>query len=279
MAQLREVLAQATETLKSTGITETPFLDALLLASKVLQTSKEKALASMERELSYGQQREFHNLLALRSSGTPSAYLMGQQEFYGYLFTVTPDVLIPRPESELLVEETLHAAGELPSGIRILDLCTGSGCIGISLKLQLKNAEVICSDVSERALAVCRENARNLRADVSAVHSSLFENLSGPFSIVVSNPPYLTSLEMEDPQLKSRDEPELALRGGPDGLDIIREIVCRGYDVLIPGGFLILESSIDQTEAVRTMMLHRGYSEARISADLTGRGRVVTGRL
>ncbi len=278
MAQLREILAQATEALRNTGITETPFLDALLLASKVLQISKEKALASMDRELSRGQQREFHSLVTMRSSGTPSAYLMGQQEFYGYLFTVTPDVLIPRPDSELLVEESLQAAGEFPGDIRILDVCTGSGCIGISLKLQLKNAEVICSDVSDRALAVCRENAGNLQADVSAVHSSLFENLSGPFTIVVSNPPYLTSLEMEDPQLKSRDEPELALHGGTDGLDVIREIVCMGYEMLVPGGFLILESSIGQTEAVRTMMLHRGYSETRISADLTGRGRVVTGR-
>ncbi len=278
MAILREVLSQASRQLRNAGVTETPFLDALVLSAKVLGSTKERALASLQDDLNHEQERELFSLAARRASGEPSAYIIGEQEFFGYPFAVSPAVLIPRPETELLVEQVLLAAGRRPGSPRILDLCTGSGCIGISVKLELPGAEVTCSDVSSAALEVCRQNACRLNAEVAVLQGNLLDRLDGPFDIIVTNPPYLTFPEMKDESLISRGEPETALFGGHDGLDLIREIVRDGFDKLSQKGYLIIESSISQTAVIRDMMISRGFDEAEIIPDLTGRARVVKGR-
>ncbi len=277
MAILREILSQASEQLRTTGRSDTPFLDALLLASKVLHRSKELTLASLQEDLTVQQQEEFLSLLSKRASGVPCAYLLGQQEFFSYQFKVAPGVLIPRPDTELLVEQVLEIAAKYPKPQRILDLCCGSGCIGIAVKLEAPEAEVTCSDISDAALGICRQNASNLQADVNIVKSSLFEHLFGPFDIIVTNPPYLTASEMTDEQRIARGEPSVALHGGDDGLELIREIILQAYDILSSRGCLLIECSIDQTRKIRDLMDARGYSHTAIIPDLTGRGRVVTG--
>ncbi len=271
MATLRQLLTEAVPDLKPHSTT--PFLDALLLASLAMGVPKERALADLPVELPGDIEHEFRRLLVQRASGTPAAYIRGVQEFYGYEFTVTPAVLIPRPETELLVERTLQLPGK-----RVLDLCCGSGCVGISVKLQQPWREVTCSDISPEALAVARDNACRLKAVVTVLESDLFNSIPGTFDIILTNPPYLTAEEMQCSRLISRGEPALALSAGEDGLEYIKRLIPKGFSQLAPDGYLMIENSDGQCEAVAELMAAAGFSEIEIIPDLAGLRRVVTGR-
>ena len=274
MKSLREVIAAESSRLSS--VSTTPFLDALLLAAAALGTSKERLLARLGEPADEAAAAAFRVLTDRRCAGEPAAYILGVQEFYGYPFRVTPAVLIPRPETELLVDLVLERITLQQR--RVLDLCTGSGCIGISLKLEEPSLAVTCSDVSSEALAVCRENARSLAADIRCIHSDLFSSIDQTFDIIVTNPPYLTEQEMRDPALITRGEPDSALTGGADGLEIIRKIICSGFDNLSQKGYLIIEGSIAQAQRIRELMQERGFTSTEIVPDLTGRERAVIGK-
>lgn len=274
MRILREIAVQASSRLSHTS--QSPFLDLLLFASRTLGKSKEQVLAAFNEYITPEQEEELLGYVERRYRGEPAAYIIGKQEFYGYRFSVSPGVLIPRPETEVLVEQALRFAGDAP--VQILDLCCGSGCVGITLDLLLERASVVCSDVSEEAVAKCRENITALASQARCIHSDLFEQVPGSFQIITANPPYLTDQEMQDPQLLSRGEPEQALRGGEDGLDIIKKIIQNGFDKLSQKGYLMIETSVDQTSAVRKLMEERGFMQREIAVDATGRGRVVIGR-
>jgi release factor glutamine methyltransferase len=216
----------------------------------------------------------FASLVARRSAGEPVAYLVGHREFFGREFAVSPDVLIPRPETELLVEITLAniAAGDAP---RILDLGTGSGCIAITLALECPQAQVSAVDKSETALTVAGGNATRLGGQVRLILSDWFAALADEhFDLIVANPPYIAA---DDPHLAAGDlryEPSAALSSGADGLQAIRRIIAAAPAYLAPGGYLWLEHGYDQAIAVRELLAAAGLANIEQHRDLAGILRV-----
>ena len=271
MATLRQLLNTSVPKLQHCS--STPFLDALLLASLAMGVSKERALAELSSEIPEELADSFSFLLARRTSGTPIAYIRGVQEFYGRDFIVSPSVLIPRPETELLVE-----LAEGLSGSRVLDLCCGSGCIGISLKLQQPWRQVTCSDISEDALEIARQNAERLHGEITLLTSDLFTQIPGTFDIIISNPPYLNDEQMRSASLRSRGEPQGALYGGRSGLEFIEKIIFEGFSRLAPEGYLMIEIDHSQRYAAKHLMEEAGFSEIQLIDDLAGLTRVVMGR-
>ena len=221
----------------------------------------------------------FRSLVALRAKGHPVAYLVGVKEFYGLPLRVTPDVLIPRPETEELVEVALE---RLPNGEarKVLDLGTGSGCIAIAIAHQRRAAQVTAVDSSSPALALARENAAALGVKVAFLQSDWFAALGGcRFDLIVANPPYVAA---GDPHLQQGDlrfEPRAALAAGADGLAELRRIVGAAPKHLRPGGWLLLEHGYDQAEACRDLLLNAGFSELVFRADIAGLPRIAGGRL
>lgn len=248
-----------------------PAAEARLLLGFVLGRPRAWLAAHGEAVLDEAQARAFAGMAARRVAGEPVAYLVGRREFYGREFGVAPDVLIPRPETELLVEVGLaHADG------RILDLGAGSGCVAVTLALEISGAAVTAVDVSPAALAVARENAARLGATVEFVESDWFSAVSGAFDLVVANPPYVAE---GDPHLDElRFEPMGALVSGADGLDAIRRIVAEAPRHLEPGGWLFLEHGYDQADAVRGLLDAAGFVDIEQHLDIAGIVRVSGGR-
>jgi release factor glutamine methyltransferase len=221
----------------------------------------------------------FRSLAALRVSGQPVAYLVGVKEFYGLPLRVTPDVLIPRPETEELVEAALE---RLPrdDARKVLDLGTGSGCIAIAIARQRPAAQVTAVDSSSPALALARENAAALSVEAEFLQSDWFAALGGRrFDLIVANPPYVAA---DDPHLRQGDlrfEPRPALAAGADGLAELRRIVGAAPKHLRPGGWLLLEHGYDQAEACRNLLRNAGFGEPVFRADIAGLPRIAGGRL
>lgn len=252
-----------------------PSAEARLLLCHVLDRSPAWIEAHRDDDLAAADAARFLGLVARRAAGEPIAYLVGTREFYGRDFAVSPAVLIPRPETELLVD--LVMAGD-PSS-RILDLGTGSGCLAITLALESPPAEVTAVDRSPEALAVARGNAERLGARVRFLESDWFAVLADErFDVIVSNPPYVAD---GDPHLGEGDlrfEPALALSCGVDGLDAIRHIVAAAPDHLNPGGRLLFEHGYDQAEAIAALLADAGYADVEQHRDLAGIVRVSGGR-
>lgn len=222
---------------------------------------------------------EMATLVTRRATGEPIAYLVGTREFYGRDFTVTPDVLIPRPETELLVEIASAKVGADRTAT-ILDLGTGSGCIVVTLALELPQAALTAVDVSVAALAVARGNATRLGANVSLIESDWFAALAPQrFDLILANPPYVAA---DDPHLEKGDlrfEPEVALTDRADGLAAIRRIVADAPGWLNPGGELLFEHGYDQAAAVRDLLEQAGYACIEQYYDLAGIIRVSGGKI
>ncbi len=221
----------------------------------------------------------FRSLVALRVSGHPVAYLVGVKEFYGLPLRVTPDVLIPRPETEELVEAALE---RLPrdDALKVLDLGTGSGCIAIAIARQRPAAQVTAVDSSTPALALARENAAALDVEVEFLPSDWFAALGGRrFDLIVVNPPYVAA---DDPHLRRGDlrfEPRPALAAGADGLAELRRIVGAAPKYLRPRGWLLFEHGYNQAEACRDLLRNAGFGELVFRADIAGLPRIAGGRL
>lgn len=218
----------------------------------------------------------YRDFIQKRMQHIPLQHLTGMQEFMGYFFLVNGDVLIPRQDTELLVEKVLP----LLPGRKALDLCTGSGCIAVSLALMEKTASVDASDVSEGALSVARQNAKRNGANVHFVKSDLLEQISDSYDVIVSNPPYVASAVVDTLMPEVREfEPRIALDGGEDGLDFYRRIVRQAREHLRPGGMLWLEIGYDQGDSVPELLEREGYYEISLFRDYGGRNRVVCGTL
>lgn len=255
-------------------------LDARVLLCHVTGRSAAQLISRDEARLTPVQQTEFESLVNRRKVGEPVAYLTGTREFFGRAFKVTPDVLIPRPETELLVELALE---RLPAsaGAQVLDLGTGSGCIGLTLVSERTHLNLVASDQSLESLQVAVENAGRLNlSGVRFVQSHWFNALERErFDLIVSNPPYVAELDPHLAQGDVRFEPRAALAGGPDGLACIRVIVSGALNYLAPGGWLLLEHGYDQAQAVRALMKEAHYSAIFSARDLAGIERVSGGRL
>lgn len=273
----RELYQWGKERLSAAGIVEAG-LDARILLEHVCGTSQNDLLAHGDRAMVSERQEAYQGLVAERAGRVPLQHLTGTQEFMGLEFAVDGHVLIPRQDTEILAEEVLR---NLHDGMRILDMCTGSGCILISLLHYTNGCEGVGADLSAEAVALAEQNARRLLGDgaqVSFRQGNLFVPVEGKFDVIVSNPPYIRSgvVGALMPEVREH-EPALALDGGEDGLDFYRRIVGEGREYLFGGGMLFFEIGFDQAEAVRGLMEHAGFSDIHVVKDYAGHDRVVYG--
>ena len=253
--------------------------EAQVLLGHSLGVSRAWLSAHRDDSADSAQTIRFRMLLKQRSVGQPVAYLTGKREFYGREFRVTPDVLIPRPDTETLVEAALERLAPKTT-LQLLDLGTGSGCIAITLSLERPSTRITAVDISQSALRVARENAQALGARIEFLQGVWFGPLDGrQFDLVVSNPPYIAA---DDPHLQRGDlrfEPAMALAAGMDGLDEIRRIVSGAAAFLKPGGWLLFEHGHDQAGACRDLLDSAGFGKLVSLPDLAGIPRVAGGRL
>lgn len=262
------------EKLKEAQIKEAK-LDARLLLEEVCGTNRNDLLVHEKNPVSEENYNCYVNYIEKRSRHIPLQHILGYQEFMGLHFVVTPDVLIPRQDTETLVEEVMRF---LHDGMRILDVCTGSGCILLSLLKYSNDCKGTGCDLSEKAVSVAEENARALGISAEFVQSDLFENIRGRYEIIVSNPPYIASEEIPALMEEVREhDPLMALDGGKDGLYFYREIIKQAGDYLYPGGMLFFEIGCGQAADVSGYMRQAGYQDITVCKDLSGLDRVVSG--
>ena len=262
--------------LSEAGIAEAQ-LDARLLLEYVCDTDHNTLLVHGEREVEEPKSTAYCDLILQRVAHTPLAYIKGTQEFMGLEFSVNKQVLIPNQDTETLVEEAMRL---MHDGMRVLDLCTGSGCIALSLLHYTNDTSAVATDISEAALTVAVQNAGQLKLTerVSFAETDLFPVQKEKFDLIVSNPPYIPTevIETLAPEVKDH-EPRLALDGTEDGLSFYRRIIRTAPEWLFESGWLILEIGYDQGEAVSAMMRENGFRDIEVIRDLGGKDRVVTG--
>jgi release factor glutamine methyltransferase len=247
--------------------------EARLLLAEVAGFSQASLAASPEEEIPFEVENAFFELTKRRIHGEPVAYILGRKEFYGLDLVVNPTVLIPRPETELLVDLALERQ---PTSV--LDLGTGSGAIALALKFQLKDSKVTAVEADLAALLTAKRNAQKLNLEIDFRHGRWFEPVAGErFELIVSNPPYVASGDPHLPAL--RFEPRVALVAGADGLDAIREIAAEARPFLAPGGWLLLEHGQGQDAAVRRLLRDGGLETATSWPDLAGIPRVTGGKV
>ena len=278
-----EALREAIRRLEAAGVPSAP-LAAELLLLHVLGRDRTWIYAHPEEAPAPEQLSAFFSLVASRISGTPTQYLTGKQEFWGLQFEVTPDVLIPRPETEHVIEVVLTRLGEARRNmpLRVADIGTGSGCIAVALATELPAAEICATDISAAALVVARHNAaRHGVADrITFVESNLLDAVIEPaqFDVIISNPPYIARAEAHTLPMDVRaHEPEVALFGGQDGLALYPSLVKQAGERLVPGGLLVLELGFGQFEAVSTLFdAAHGWTRVSAMQDLAGIVRVIS---
>ncbi len=278
---IKEMVEKGTELLSS--CCDTPRLDASVILAHVLGRERWYLAAHGDEVLPEQARKEYLSLINLRLSGIPVQYLIGHQEFMSLDFLVDRSVLIPRPDTEVLVEEILGYISAQYRGrtVSIADVGTGSGCIAISIAKYAPNTEVTAIDISEEALEVARKNAYSIGVSdrISFVRSDLFSSLTDErFDIILSNPPYIPSHQIRSLQVEVREqEPNIALDGGKDGLDFYRRLIRDGCVFLKPGGLLGFEIGYDQAGHVEEIAgQFKCYSGIKVIKDLAGRDRVVT---
>jgi release factor glutamine methyltransferase len=269
------------------GGVDAPRLTAELLLAHVLGCDRMRLYLDFDKPLGPTELAGYRELIRRRSAGEPTAYLLGHKEFFGRRFRVDPRVLIPRPETELLVEEALRL---LPAEgtTAILDLCAGSGCVGITLALERPGVSVVAIEQSEPAVALARENAATLAAPVEILTGDLFAPLEGSirgepgeprFDLIVANPPYIPSGELDGLAREIRDhEPRLALDGGSDGLALTRRIISAAPGWLAPGGSLLVELHEGHGDAAIQLCRDAGLASPRVIRDLAGLPRLLVAR-
>lgn len=263
------------ELLKGSGL---PRLEAQLLAARAAGVKRSWFYAHDSDAVTPDARIAADALFARRQAGEPMAYILGEREFFGLPFAVTPEVLIPRPETELLVE---LARAHLPERGRLLDIGTGSGAIAVAMAHLRPDAEVWACDVSPAALAVARANAARNKVDVTFIESDGLSALDAPagrrFDIIASNPPYVASGDAHLREGDLRFEPKLALEAGPDGMEIIRRFAADARAHLAPGGSFIVEHGHEQGEACVQLLRALGYQQVADYIDLAGKPRVCRG--
>ena len=276
-ATFRELLAIAVQRLAETS--ETPRLDAELLLATALERPRSYLYAWPERVPEPNQATRFLAWLDRRHAGEPVAYLLGRREFWSLELEVTPDTLIPRPETELLVELALERL-PMDRSLALADLGTGSGAIALALALEWPQARIVATDRSSAALVVARRNARRLNiGNVEFREGDWCAPLAGErFDLMASNPPYVAATDPHWRQGDLRFEPAAALVAGADGLDALRSIIVQAPAGLRAGGWLLLEHGYDQGEAVPTLLQQRGFVDVSDHRDAAGLSRASAGR-
>jgi len=246
--------------------------EARLLLAEVAGFSQASLAASPEQDIPFEVENAFLEFIEKRKAGIPVAYILGRKEFYGLDLAVNPSVLVPRPETELLVDLALER-----NPAAVLDLGTGSGAIALAIKHERPNSKVVAVEADLSALLTAKRNAAKLNLDVDFRHGRWFEPVAGErFDLIVSNPPYIAAGDPHLPAL--RHEPQMALVAGPDGLDAIRDILKGAVSHLLPGGWLLLEHGMGQGGAVRALLAAAGLESVTTWPDLAGIARVSGGK-
>ncbi len=279
---LQQLLTWCTDDFRKRGI-PSPRLDAELLVGHALGIDRVRIYLDFERPLTPEERASIRALVERRRRREPVAYIIGERAFFGRMFTVGPGVLVPRPDSETLVERALELLPK-EEAQQVLDVGTGSGCLGITLAAERPLAQVTLVDISEDALRVAQQNAERLGVSerVSTLHSDLFAAVTAPaggFDLIVSNPPYIPTGDLAGlmPDV-IQHEPRLALDGGRDGLDCVRALVTGARQQLRAGGALLIEIGIGQADACVALLTAAGFTDACAHKDLGRIPRVVEGR-
>lgn len=278
------VVKWASDDFKARGL-ESPRLDAELLLGSVLGIDRIRIITDAQRPLTPDELARYRDLHRRRRGHEPVAYLLGQREFYGRMFLVDAGVLIPRPDTETLVDVALRRTASRSLYGRAIDLCTGSGCVAITFARERPTWRVDGADLSPRAIATARRNALRLGAiwNIRWVEGDLFAPLGAVepiHDLITANPPYIPEAEVETLEPDIRDhEPRMALTGGADGLDVTRRLIAEAPRHLAPGGVLALEIMSGTSAAVADLLRQAGLGEVEITRDYGGHDRVVSGRL
>lgn len=271
---LRETVKLAANLLKTAKI-ENPRLEAEILTAHFLKKDRLYLITHDDEEISEKDAEAFKRLAKRRAGGEPTAYILGYKEFYGRKFYVNGDVLIPRPETEMLIELI-----KCEENVKILDLCAGSGCIGLTLALECKNAKVTLADISPKTVEIIKKNAENLGVEVNIVESDLFSGIEGKFDIIVSNPPYIRSETIETLENTVKDyEPRLALDGGEDGLKFYKKIIPCSKKYLSENGRIFFEMGFDEGDTIKSLLMSNTFSDVKIYKDLANLNRVISAKL
>ncbi len=279
MAPIGSFVLQGTAHLNSGPHPERARADAEVLLLHLLAKDKAWLMTHLDEELAEEMAANYLELLECRCKGEPIQYIIGETEFYGLPFRVTREVLIPRHETEHLIEKVI-AMGARFSAPRIVDVGTGSGCIAISLAHLLPQAQISATDLSAAALAIAGENAKRNGADIRFLAGDLLAPVAGEqFDLIVSNPPYVPCADRATLSVEVRDyEPTIALFAGDDGLEVYRRLIPSAFEALVPGGSLLLEIGFGQSPAVTELLARAGFEQIVFSSDLQGIPRVVCAR-
>jgi release factor glutamine methyltransferase len=273
---IREALRSAAERLELHHVSNNRLTSELLIAH-ALSVSREYLYSHDDRVLTDDELQKIEDLLYDRIGGVPLQYIVGRQEFWGRYFSVNPSVLIPRPETEYIVETVLEKKGDQTSQ-SLLDVGTGSGCIAVTLALEIPGATVFAADISEAAVRVARQNAASLGANVNFVCMDVLDAISERFDFIVSNPPYVRRDDITRLQREVREhEPHVALFSPEDELAIYRRLVSGAEQMLNPGGYLIMEVGLGMDDKVMTLF-GPGWEKLPTKADLQGIPRTVNAR-
>ncbi|MBP1753613.1 MAG: hypothetical protein H6Q59_11 [Firmicutes bacterium] len=274
MSTLKQLLQTGRELLKQQGIADAN-VDAWYLLTHVFGLTRTDLLLKGDMQADEGKSNLYMELIKRRSNHVPLQHITGSQEFMGLEFYVNEDVLVPRQDTEILVSEVLKICEQKS----VLDMCTGSGCIIISLALLGNLTEAVGVDLSEKALTVAAKNVDKHKAQVKLIQSDLFSEVEGSFDILVSNPPYIPSGDIPELMPEVKDfEPMLALDGSEDGLAFYRRISKRSKNHLKQGGLIFYEIGHNQGEAVKRILETEGFTDVTIKKDLSGLDRVVSAR-
>ena len=269
---IKGALRKARKALENAAAPEAPLTAEILLAH-VLGVERSFLFGHAEQTLCEEAAERFREILERRCSGEPTQYLTGVQEFYGLPFQIAPGALIPRPETELLVEETLTRSSD---GDRIVDIGTGTGCIAVSVKINKPLAQVFACDISPEALKIAQQNARTLSAPVAFTQGNLATCFQADaFDLIACNPPYVPLADLPGLQRELRFEPAMALFGGQDGLDTYRRLAQDAARVVRPRGWLLLELGYNSRSAVEEILGRADWDEPIVRADLAGIDRVL----
>lgn len=272
MKTVKQVVLDVTNILNSAGVAE-PAANAEFIICTLLDKSRTEILAFGGQIFPEDKQESLNQIIKQKIAGKPLEYIFNFANFLGRKFYVDERVLIPRPETEELILKTQKKLKQAPKNI--LDLCTGSGCIGISLALNYPHAQVTCSDISAPALQVARQNAETHKAKINFTKSDLFENINGTFDLVISNPPYIKEDDINTLSPEVKQEPRLAQIGGKDGTEIIEKIIKEASKFLTPGGLLALEIGNKEGQKVLQFFSRDIWRDFTIERDFAGLDRFV----
>lgn len=276
--KVKDLITYGKNLLQKNNIEDSQTISKILM-EYILGIEKSKLIINEEKEITEDDKTRYYLALIEIIQGTPIQYITNRQEFMKLEFYVDENVLIPQPDTEILVEEVIEIAKKVNGNLNILDICTGSGCIGISVAKNIEKANIVMTDISKKALEIAKINYnKNIEEEkiVKFIESNMFEKIEEKFDIIVSNPPYIETKTIECLEKEVQREPHIALDGGKDGLDFYRILVSESYEYLNDNGYLCMEIGYNQKEAVIKLIKEsRKYKEIYSKKDLSGNDRII----